>query len=171
MAGIQVEEFNCLTPFLTVQSRLCGRRVADNPEPIRRGMVVSGVASTLDEVQVPKVNLILAAIVKWFHVSVVIFTATGWMLPWPNAWILLLALVPAMKMHWLTNEGVCFFTTLERKLRCDPLAGTSAQAGFMHRISVAILGNRSPSEKVVTTLAEIGMYIGFIIAAARLFIL
>lgn len=139
-------------------------------EAIRKVMVVSGVATGLDDVQVPKVRLILAGIIKWFHTGIVIFTATGWVLPWPKAWMLLLVLVPVMKLHWLTNNGICFFTTLEQRLRKDPNAGTNEQGGFMHRISTALFGNRSPSEDVVNFYAEIGMYLGWCIAAFRLFI-
>jgi len=134
------------------------------------------VKNTFDDeiiagIHVPKTNLILAEFVKWFHVGIVIFTGIGWMLPWPQAWQLHLILVPIMKLHWVTNNGICFFTTLEHKLRGNPKAGSSEQGSFLHRLSSGLLGKYSPSEDVVVKASEVGMYVGWLIAALRLFVL
>ena len=133
------------------------------------------VKNTFDDgltgIEIPKTNLILAVLVKWFHIGIVVFTGIGWMLPWPESWQLLLILVPVMKLHWMTNNGICFFTTLEHKLRGNPKAGTSDQGSFLHKLSTALLGKYSPSEKMVVKASEVGMYVGWMIAALRLFVL
>ncbi len=83
----------------------------------------------------------------------------------------MLFLVPTMKIHWMTNDHICFLSTLEAKLRGNPRAGTHEQQGLLHRISVALLGSRSPSEETVVLVAEVGMYLAWVLSALRLFVI
>ena len=125
----------------------------------------------LPEVEVKAVNLFLADVVKWFHFSIAFYTLVGWALPWEEAWWVMLFLVPAMKIHWMTNNNICFLTTLEQRLRGNPHAGTAEQGGFLHRIAVFLLRERAPSKEVVNTSAEIGMYVSWLVSVLRLFVL
>lgn len=127
------------------------------------------VADVAPEIDLPMVNFFLAEFVKWFHVAIFLFTSIGWAFPWRQSWALLIILVPIMKLHWMTNNGNCIFTTLENKLRRNPKAGTDQQAGFMYRISLAILGKYSPPQDKVNILMEIGMYLGWFVAIYRYF--
>ncbi len=132
-------------------------------------MVEASLADAVEDVGVPKTNLILAEIVKWFHSCIVLFTAIGWILPWSESWILLLILVPLMKFHWVTNNGICALTTLEHKLRGNPGAGTIDQVGFVYRFVNLILGKFTPPQEKVNGVMEFCMYLGWLIAAYRLF--
>ncbi|MBT4060148.1 MAG: DUF2784 family protein [Euryarchaeota archaeon] len=132
-------------------------------------MVQTSIVDELADVRLPKINFLLAEIVKYFHFGIVIFTGIGWMFPWPQSLILFIFLVPAMKLHWMTNNNVCFFTTLENRLRRNPHAGSAEQDGFMYRLSVGIFGRHSPSEERVLQISEIGMYLGWIVAVLRLY--
>ena len=134
-------------------------------------MVQATVEDVLPDIDIPKTHILLAELVKWFHISIVAFTGIGWMLPWSQAWQLHLILVPIMKLHWLTNNGICFFTTLEHKLRGNPKAGTTEQVGFIYRLTKAILGKYTPTEEIVTKMSEIGMYVCWVFSALRLFVL
>ena len=134
-------------------------------------MVQTEVEDGLPEISIPKTQILLAELVKWFHISVVVFTGIGWALPWPQAWQFHLILVPVMKFHWLTNNGVCFLTTLEHKLRGASKAGTAEQVGFIYRLTKAILGKYTPTEDIVTKMSEIGMYVCWVFSALRLFVL
>lgn len=127
-------------------------------------------AEFLPEVEVRAVSIFMAEIVKWIHTIIPIFTFVGWALPWEQSWWVMLFLVPTMKIHWLTNNNICFLTTLEAKLRGNPAAGTEHQPGLLHRISLFLFGRRSPSEERVVFYAEIVMYIGWLISALRLFV-
>jgi len=131
-------------------------------------MVESSIADAIEDIAIPKTNLLVAELVKWFHSSIVIFTAIGWILPWQEAWILLLILVPLMKFHWVTNNGICALTTLEHKLRGNPNAGEIDQEGFVYRFVSLLLGKYSPSQDKVNSIAEYCMYIGWFVAAYRL---
>jgi hypothetical protein len=134
-------------------------------------MAQTAVEDILADIEISKTHIMLAEVVKWFHICIVAFTGIGWMLPWPQAWQLHLLLVPVMKLHWLTNNGTCFFTTLEHKLRGNSKAGTTEQIGFIYRLTKAILGKYTPSENIVTNMSEFGMYICWVISALRLFVL
>ena len=132
-------------------------------------MVQASIADAVEDIDVPKTKIVLAEIVKWFHSGIVLFTAIGWILPWSESWILLLILVPLMKFHWVTNNGICALTTLEHKLRGNPGAGTPDQVGFVFRFVHFLLGEYTPPQKKVNSLMEFCMYIGWFIAAYRLF--
>lgn len=131
-------------------------------------MVQASIADVVEDIDVPKTKIVLAEIVKWFHSGIVLFTAIGWILPWSESWILLLILVPLMKFHWVTNNGICALTTLEHKLRGNPSAGTTDQVGFIFRFVSLILGKHTPSQEKVNNFAEYCMYLGWFIAAYRL---
>lgn len=156
-----------------IDSRFCNnsRGFADNTKPPRVFMAEASLVDSLGDIDIPKTNLLLAEFVKWCHSGIVLFTAIGWILPWPKAWILLLILVPLMKFHWVTNNGICALTTLEHKLRGNPNAGNIDQVGFVFRFVSLILGKYSPPQEKVNNFAEICMYIGWVIAVARLFYL
>jgi hypothetical protein len=128
-------------------------------------------ADFLPEVEVRALSLFFADLVKWIHTSIPIYTLVGWALPWEQSWWLTLFLVPTMKIHWMTNDNICFLSTLEAKLRGNPNAGTQEQQGLLHRISVALLGSRSPSEETVVLVAEAGMYLAWVLSALRLFVI
>lgn len=129
----------------------------------------ASLSDAIGDVEIPKNNLLLAEFVKWFHSGIVLFTAIGWILPWAQAWIILLILVPVMKFHWIINNGICALTTLEHKLRGNPGAGTIDQVGFVYRFVSMITGKYTPSQEKVNNFAEYCMYIGWFIAAYRLF--
>ena len=133
-------------------------------------MVQASLVDALEDIEIPKTHLVLAEFVKWFHSSIVLFTAIGWILPWSQSWILLLILVPVMKFHWSTNNGICALTTLEHRLRGNPGAGTIDQVGFVFRFVSLILGKYTPSQEKVNNFAEYCMYVGWFIAAYRLFL-
>ena len=145
--------------------------ISDNPLPVPLFVEQASGYENLLESNVPKINLILAEIVKWFHVGIVIYTGIGWIFPWTITLQFFLILVPVMKLHWMTNNDICIFTTLENKLRRNPNAGTSDQEGFIYRLSKIIFGKYSPSEEFVTTFSEYFMYVGWVIAALRLYVL
>jgi hypothetical protein len=128
-------------------------------------------ADFLPEVEVRALSLFFADLVKWIHTSIPIYTLVGWALPGEQSWWLTLFLVPTMKIHWMTNDNICFLSTLEAKLRGNPNAGTQEQQGLLHRISVALLGSRSPSEETVVLVAEAGMYLAWVLSALRLFVI
>jgi len=132
-------------------------------------MVEVSLADAIEDLDIPKTNLVLAEIVKCFHIGIVLFTAIGWILPWSESWILLLILVPVMKLHWITNNGTCVLTNLEEKLRGNPDAGTTNQVGFVFRIVHFILGKYTPEQPKVNNFMEFCMYIGWFIAGYRLF--
>jgi hypothetical protein len=128
-------------------------------------------ADFLPEVEVRALSLFFADLVKWLHTSIPIYTLVGWALPWEQSWWLMLFLVPTMKIHWMTNDNICFLSTLEAKLRGNPRAGTHEQPGLLHRISLALFGSRSPSEETVVMVAEVGMYLAWVLSAVRLFVI
>jgi hypothetical protein len=130
----------------------------------------AATAELLPEVEVQAFSLFLAEVVKWTHTAIPTFTLVGWALPWEQSWWVMLFLVPIMKIHWMTNDNICFLSTVEAKLRGNPHAGTQDQQGLIHRITVALMGSRSPSEERVVMYAEIGMYSGWVISALRLFV-
>ena len=132
-------------------------------------MVQASLADAVEDIDIPKTKIVLAEFVKWFHSGIVLFTAIGWILPWTESWILLLILVPLMKFHWVTNNGVCALTTLEHKLRGNPGAGTTDQVGFVFRFVYLLLGKYTPPQEKVNSFMEFCMYIGWLIAAYRLF--
>ena len=132
-------------------------------------MVQASLADAVEDIDIPKTKIVLAEFVKWFHSGIVLFTAIGWILPWSESWILLLILVPLMKFHWITNNGICALTTLEHKLRGNPGAGTPDQVGFVFRFVHFLLGKYTPPQEKVNNFMEYCMYIGWFIAAYRLF--
>ena len=61
--------------------------ISDNVQLARIGMVQTAVEDGLPEISIPKTQILLAELVKWFHISVVVFTGIGWALPWWQAWL------------------------------------------------------------------------------------
>ena len=121
-------------------------------------------------VEVGRVNILLAELVKWFHALIPFYTLVGWAVPWEESWWVVLFLVPTMKIHWMTNDGICFLSTLEYRLRGLEFAGTSEQPGFIYRMAQFVFGKATPSTQVVESISEAGMYICCALAAYRLFL-
>ena len=74
--------------------------------------------------EIGRIRLTSAELVRLLHISIVIFTGIGWAFSSVQVLWVHLILVPLMKLHWLTNGGICFLTTAEHRLRGHPTAGT-----------------------------------------------
>ena len=58
-----------------------------------------------------------AELVKIFHVSIIIYMTFGWIINNPLVWLSIIITTPLFHIHWKTNDGKCFLTNLEKKLR------------------------------------------------------
>ena len=112
---------------------------------------VVGFAEADELVKAASPRPVLANMVKLTHVSIVFTVSWGWLMPWQPIWWLNTFGIPMMILHWITNDKVCFLTTLEDSLRGDERAGTPDQAPFMPRLA-AIFGI-TISEDLNTKLA------------------
>jgi|GEM_PF-1004529 len=115
-----------------------------------------GFAEADELVKAASARPILANLVKLTHISIVFTVGWGWLMPWQAIWWLNAFGIPAMIIHWQTNDKVCHLTTLEDSLRGDERAGTPEQAPFMPRIA-AIFG--------VTVSNEFNSKFSYIVAA------
>ena len=119
---------------------------------------------------VGKIRLTSAELVRLLHIGIVVFTGIGWAFSSVQVLWVHLVLVPAMKLHWLTNGGICFLTSVEHRLRGNPTAGTVEQPGFIYQF-VCMLIDNPPKEEKVTIWMESGMWVGWIVTILKLFVL
>ncbi len=117
-----------------------------------------------------KIRLTSAELVRLLHIGIVIFTGIGWAFSSVQVLWAHLVLVPAMKLHWLTNGGICILTSVEHRLRGNPTAGTVDQPGFIYQF-VCMLIDNPPQEEKVTIWMERGMWAGWIVTILKLFVL
>ena len=117
-----------------------------------------------------KIRLTSAELVRLLHIGIVVFTGIGWAFSSVQVLWVHLVLVPAMKLHWLTNGGICFLTSIEHRLRGNPTAGTVEQPGFIYQFVCMLMDNPPPEEKV-TVWMESGMWAGWIVTILKLFVL
>ena len=117
-----------------------------------------------------KIRLTSAELVRLLHIGIVVFTGIGWAFSSVQVLWVHLVLVPAMKLHWLTNGGICFLTSVEHRLRGNPTAGTVEQPGFIYQF-VCMLIDNPPQEEKVTIWMESGMWVGWIVTILKMFVL
>ena len=117
-----------------------------------------------------KIRLTSAELVRLLHIGIVVFTGIGWAFSSVQVLWVHLVLVPAMKLHWLTNGGICFLTSVEHRLRGNPTAGTVEQPGFIYQF-VCMLIDNPPQEEKVSIWMERGMWAGWFVTILKLFVL
>ena len=120
--------------------------------------------------EIGRIRLTSAELVRLLHISIVIFTGIGWAFSSVQVLWVHLILVPLMKLHWLTNGGICFLTTVEHRLRGHPTAGTVEQPGFIYQF-VCMLMDDPPQEEKVTLWMERAMWAGWLVTILKLFVL
>jgi hypothetical protein len=52
-----------------------------------------------------------------FHFVVMIYIATGWLVPWRPALVFYLLFIPAIYMQWLVNKDTCILNNVEGWMR------------------------------------------------------
>ena len=119
---------------------------------------------------VGRIRLTSAELVRFLHIGIVIFTGIGWAFTSAQVLWAHLLLVPVMKLHWLTNSGICFLTSIEHRLRGTSTAGTVAQPGFIYQL-VSIFVKDPPPQSVVNQWMEGGMWLTWMITVLKLFVL
>ena len=117
-----------------------------------------------------RIRLTSAELVRLLLISIVIFTGIGWAFSSVQVLWVHLILVPLMKLHWLTNGGICFLTSVEHRLRGNPTAGTVEQPGFIYQF-VCMLVEDPPQEEKVTIWMEGAMWAGWLVPILKLFVL
>ena len=117
-----------------------------------------------------RIRLTSAELVRLLHIGIVLFTGIGWAFTSVQVLWVHLMLVPAMKLHWLTNGGICFLTTLEHRLRGHPDAGSEHQPGFIFQL-VCMFTDNPPEEEKVLRWMEFGMWAGWLVTITKLFLL
>jgi hypothetical protein len=117
-----------------------------------------------------RIRLTSAELVRLLHIGIVVFTGIGWAFSSVQVLWVHLILVPLMKLHWLTNGGICFLTSVEHRLRGNPTAGTVEQPGFIYQF-VCMLVDDPPQEEKVTIWMEGAMWAGWLVTILKLFVL
>ena len=110
----------------------------------------------------------LADVVKLVHLTLMLFILTGWLMPWKWVWMSVIILVPALHIHWITNNDVCILTTIEWKLRGMNATGGPDQDLFIANLFLTLFG-RKPSTYVIKLTIYFAMYSCAAICLARIF--
>ena len=82
----------------------------------------------------------LADVVKLVHLTLMLFILTGWLMPWKWVWTSIIILVPALHIHWITNNNVCILTTIEWRLRGMKATGGPDQDLFIANLFYSVFG-------------------------------
>ena len=85
-------------------------------------------------------------------------------------WWITFVLVPLIKLHWKTNNNMCFLTTLENKYRGYGNAGLDDQEWFIKRL-LSLFVKKLPSDDQIWLGMNIIMWTSWALAGLRLFIL
>ena len=108
---------------------------------------------------------------KVIHFLITIFVVGAWVLPWDKAWMFNLFLIPALIIHWKTNNNDCVLTNVERawleKNRPDLLIADKAQGEFTRRMLKPFLGSRELTRVEMMRVIYGSMSASWIICALR----
>lgn len=111
----------------------------------------------------------VADAVRLLHLSMIVFILTGWAWPWRWAWYGVAILVPALHLHWKTNDDICVLTTIEWKLRGRIKPVDDADEGlFLYGLLLALFGWK-PSRRTLMIMVHSSIYSAVGISLARIF--
>jgi hypothetical protein len=109
---------------------------------------------------------------KLIHLIITLFVVGAWLLPWERAWMVNLFFIPALIIHWKTNNNDCVLTNIEhgwlKKHRPDLLEADKAQGEFTRRLLRPFLGNRELTRAEMMKVIYGSMALSWIVCAMRL---
>lgn len=111
-----------------------------------------------------KINVI-ADIVKVIHISLILYILLGWVINNHYIWYSILIMIPLLQIHWKMNQGVCFLTTIENKLRNRIVKDST----FIGELSKKIF-KKELNDSMVDFIIYFGMYSSASICIIRLLI-
>ena len=114
-------------------------------------------------------ELVKAGVIKYVHLSIVFLATFGWALPWDYFWWITFILIPIIKLHWKTNDNVCFLTTLENKYRGHGNVSAEDQEWFIKRVLNFFIKDL-PDDETIWFGMNIIMFSSWLMAGIRLFV-
>lgn len=128
--------------------------------------------------------MIAAQLVHTVHWIFLLFVLTGWLLPWPVAWVVHLLVVPGLIVHWRTNENRCILTELEERFKSDPglnpesndrqavrpeeVAQEPPEEGQFLKAAWAKVYGKKPTDELMSRITYGTMIVVWILSLARL---
>lgn len=95
--------------------------------------------------------------VQILHYLILGFVLIGWALPTRMLLLLHSALIPALFLHWWTNNNECMLTNVENALlRQNGVPAKDAGQGFIQRLLVRTFG-KSPQPNTLNRILYLGM--------------
>lgn len=72
-----------------------------------------------------------SSLLKTFHLAILGYLMFGWALPFSWATNLHVYFVPSVMLHWQVNQGTCFLTNMENRIRGQKIPKKEAQGQFI----------------------------------------
>jgi hypothetical protein len=113
----------------------------------------------------------LIQFLRVLHLLITLFVVFGWALPFRTAWLIELFFIPAMVIHWKTNNGDCILTNIEQrwlaKQQTQPVQSNKDDGEFTRRILKPFLGDRELTRKELEILIYVTITISWVICLMR----
>lgn len=107
------------------------------------------------------------ALLKFLHLSVLLFILCGWLFPSPLFWQIHLAIVPLTVLQWQFNQGTCILTNWENALRGEVKDRQEQQGQFIKGL-LSRCYNPLPSDRAIQLAIYATMGIAWTISVLRL---
>ena len=108
-------------------------------------------------------------LLKILHISVLIFTLIGWLLPHEWLWMYLLW-IPLIVIQWQLNQGTCILTNLENYLVGETDKPKSQQQGqFVKSLFLKLCGF-VPADRVLKYLIYFTIFCCWSIAGLKFYL-
>ena len=114
----------------------------------------------------PYLNCTLLYFLRGLHYAVLLFVLLGWLVSLPVVWIIHLIFVPALVLHWKTNEQRCFLSDLEKALFNSPVIREERSPFIKHVLRLII--RRTPSDRFTAFVIYGAMLCSWTISLLRL---
>lgn len=113
---------------------------------------------------------VLRQLLRLLHFFILVFVIFGWLGPTPEIWACHLVFIPAMLMHWKTNQNRCILTEIEQKLM--PLherpSPDAVEGWFINNLFEAVTCGRGISVHMIKRIVDLVLALSWSITFARL---
>lgn len=118
--------------------------------------------------QMMSLKFVLIKFLALLHFAIVAFVISGFLVSNTKLLIFHLVLIPALIIHWRTNQGVCYLTQIENRIKGVSLKKTEMKGGFTEAMFKQVFGH-PPTPQLLQNLIYGIMALSWSISLARLF--
>ncbi len=104
------------------------------------------------------------------HFSIVSFVVFGFVFVSHKILMFHLILLPILILHWQTNQGVCYLTQIENKIKGKSLSKAEQQGGFSEVIFERVFGRRPSKMQLQNSIYGI-MSLSWLLSLTKLFLI